>query len=124
VLRKRKNDKGQVTFVFIFLFVAVIILVVTALVAPMMVRFNSVMYAAGDDILAASQDDITGISDPVIRAQINDSINEARDASQTNINVGTDLYQYSWIFMLVLVAIIMYLFSRQTIEYGSGGGLI
>lgn len=119
----RKDSKAQATFVFIFLIAGVLVLLVSAIIAPMMVRFNTVMYEAGDNILADSQDDLSAISDVTVRNQINASINEARAATQTNINVGTDLFQYSWIFLLAIIGIVIYLFARQTIEFSSRGGV-
>jgi len=116
----KDNKKAQITFIFIFFVTAILIIVVTAFFAPMMVKFNTKMYEAGDNILANTQADLDAINDSVIRSQINDSIQEARSATLTNIDVGNDLYQYGWILVIVVTVIVIFLFTRQTVEFGGG----
>ena len=115
--------KAQLTFVFVFIVASVILVSVSAVFAPMMVLFNAEMYAAGDDILNQANSSINNISDATIKAEIQAAIGQAQDATQTNIDVGTDLFQYGWVLLLILLAVIIYLIARQNIEF-SGRGFV
>lgn len=117
----KKNKKAQLTFLFVFIISAIFIILLSAIFAPMMVIFNTEMYTAGEDLLNRTQSSIDNINDPAIRAQVQASIDEAKSATQTNIDVGTDLFQYGWVLLLILLAVVIYLLTRQTIAFNPGG---
>ena len=56
-----------------------------------------------------------------IKSQISSSLTGAMSVQQENIDIMSALYKYSWIFALVLSAIVMFLLSRRAVEYGYGG---
>lgn len=116
----RNNKKGVVTLMIVFFISAIVIVLISSVLAPLGVLFNTKMYEAGDMILAYAQEDLDSISDANISSQIDSTIQEARDAGITNIEVNSDIFQYGWVIVLVLAAIVVFLFSRQLVEYGAG----
>lgn len=116
----RKNKKATVSLYITFIIVATIIVIITALVAPMGADITSKFYIAGQDILGRTNTTIQSIHNDTVRAHIQNTLTAGMNAQQNNIEVSTNLYQYSWIFLLVLTALIVFLYSRRIVEYGGG----
>lgn len=85
------------------------------------VLFNTKMYAAGEDILLLANDSIADINDPVVKASIYNITNTAFAASQTNIEVNADIFQYGWVLLICLVGLIIFMATRRSIEFAGGG---
>lgn len=115
------KKKAQVTMYIYFMFMAVIILVIAAVFAPMGVLFNTRMYAAGEDILLRANSSIADIHDPVVKQRVYNVVNTAYDAGEENINVNANIFQYSWVVMIILTGIVVYLQTRKLVEVGAGG---
>jgi len=115
------NKKAFVTFYFVFIILAIVIIVIAAVVAPMAIQMNTELYLAGEKILLDSNESIQGINDTEVRAAIQASIGEALESTELNINVNADLFQYSWVLILVLGVIVIFIITRQTVEVGKGG---
>lgn len=116
-----KNKKSQVTIYVMFIFVAILIVIIAAVLAPLGVLINTEFYKAGESILLQANSTLQDINDPTAKAQIQDSINSAFAAQENNIEVNANFFQYSWILVIGLTGLIMFLFTRKTVEYGSGG---
>ncbi len=117
----KKSKKGQMTIYVMFLFAAILLTVIAAFIVPMGVRFNVEMYKAGEMILLDANESISGIQDPVIRDQVRAATESAIAASQANIDINTSIYEYSWILMIGLTALVIFLFTRQQTEFQQGG---
>lgn len=113
--------KGQVAIYFSFLIVAIIIILITAVFAPMGVLFNTEMYSAGEDILLRANDSIADINNTETRAAIYSMLDSSFDAAENNIEINNDLFQYSWIFIIILSGVILFLFTRVIVEFRTGG---
>lgn len=119
-----KNKKGSIVIYFAVLVAATLIIVFTAVLAPAGVLMTSELYAAGEQILLDANESISSINDPVVRGQLQNATAAALDAGEFNIEVNSDLYQYSWIIVLILTGFIGFLFTRSMVERQVGGGLI
>jgi predicted PurR-regulated permease PerM len=117
----KKKKKAQITIYFVFIIAAFIIILIGAVVAPMGVRFSTEMYKAGEMILSDANESVQGIEDTTVRDQITAVISSGMKAQQNNIEVSSSLYQYSWVFVLVLVSLVAFLYTRRMVEYGYGG---
>lgn len=115
------NKRGNVAIYVTWFLIAVILVTVASVLAPMGVMFNTEMYEAGEDILQMTEDDINDIDDVAVRTQIQDGIDSAQAEAVTNINNLNDIFQYGWVIVLVLSAIVVFIFSRRLVEYGAGG---
>lgn len=115
------NKKAQAVLYVYFMIAAVIIVTIAAVLAPMGVLFNTKMFTAGEDILAMSQDEINDIDNPTIRARVNSTVASAMAAGENNIDVNSAIFQYAWVVVVVLTALIVFLQTRRLIEVGSGG---
>jgi len=115
------NKRGVVALYLVFIISAVIVVLISAVFAPMGVLFNSKMYAAGLDIMSKANTSINNITDPVIKAEIQATIQSAYDAADNNIDVNAAIFQYGWILIIGLVAVIVFMYTRSLIEVGGGG---
>ena len=122
----KKKNNGQISFVFVFFLSGIFIILLSAIFGLMMALFNTEFYKAGENIILQTNESLQDIQDPTIKANVQGMINSAQAASVNNIEVGTDLYRYGWVLLLVLTAVIIYLSARQNIEVGriGGGGFV
>ena len=66
-------------------------------------------------------DDIDNIQNETVRNEIKGVINEGLSGTQTNIEVSSDIFQYSWVIFILVAGLIIFLFARQVSEYQQGG---
>ena len=103
---------------------ALLVIFIAAIFAPAMVMFNAEAYKAGEDMLLKANDSIQGISDPNVRASVTANLNSAFTAAENNININADIFQYGWVFVVILVGVIFFLGSRKIIEVGGQRGFV
>jgi hypothetical protein len=119
-----RNKKGQIALYLSFIIAAIFIVLITAVFAPMGTLINTKFYEAGEDILLRANESVGQINNQTVRDAYSDMISSATSATTTNIEVTTDLFQYAWILVVALTAIVAFLFTRRMIEYGSDGGFV
>jgi len=120
-----KNKKANITLYLTFIIFAIIIIVVTAVVAPFGVRLNAEAYAMGEKILISTNESIQNINNSDVRLSIQRNINNSLDSIETNLEVNNSLFQYSWLIVIILVGIMLFIFTRSLVELNrfGGGGL-
>lgn len=112
------NKRGQVGFFIVFLILAFTIILIGGIAGPIGARFSTEIFAVGEDIMIETQQDVLpNINDADIRNGLNASFNAAIDSGTANIEVSTALYEYAWIVLLVLTAIVIFLITRKSIPY-------
>lgn len=110
-------------YITVFLSGMLIVLVASVL-APMGVRFSSVMYTAGETLLLESNETIASIQNDEVRTQLLSVLDAALDSQATNIEVNADIFQYGWVIAILLVGLVSFIFTRQTIEASGRGGFV
>lgn len=119
---RRSNKRGQVTLYIMFIIAAIVIVLIAAVFAPMGVLFNAEMYKAGEDIMLRANNSISGIKDDAVRERVQAVIAEGLSDQEQNIEINSDIFQYSWIVVLVLAGLILFLYTRQMVEFSRFGG--
>lgn len=115
------KKKSSVVIYFVFLITVLVIIVITAVFAPMGVLINSELYQAGEDIMLEANESINNIDDASVRASVLATVDAGFDAQQNNIEVNANLFQYGWIFVIILSGIVVFLFTRRIVEIQQGG---
>lgn len=118
-----KNKKGQVTIFIVFMIVSLFIVLISAFFAPLGVRFNTEMYRAGEKIYLQTNETISEIQNDTARENIRGIISGGLSNVENNIEVNNSLFQYGWVFILILAGLVLFLWTRRLVEYG-GGGLV
>lgn len=116
-----KGKKGVIYLYIIFIITAILILIIGAVVAPMGTLFTTEMYSMGERMLIDSNETIQDISNVQVRDQIETNIAQALSLQETNIEINTDIFKYSWIPMLLLTFLILFLYTRRVVEVQGGG---
>ena len=119
----RTGRKAQVSLMIVFFIVAMLIVVIAAVLAPLGVDINTKFYEAGEEILLDANASIAAINDSGVRAEIYETVGDAMDNTQTNIEVNAAVFKYGWVFVLVMACLVVFLYTRRLVEYG-GSGLI
>lgn len=117
----RFKKKATLTLYLTFFLAAVIIVTFAAVLAPMGVLFNTEMYRAGEDILGKANASIANIQNAEVRGEVQSALNASFAAAQNNIEVNNSVFQYSWVAVVVLLGIIMFIGARRLTEIGTGG---
>lgn len=118
---KRLNKKANITIYIVFVLTAIITIIMGAVIVPMGTVFSVKAYEAGEKIMIIGNESTTSISDTAVREKIQANIGAGLDNSDYNVEITTNLFKYSWIIVLGLTALIMFLFTRKMVEYGAGG---
>lgn len=115
--------KAQVGIYVVFWITLTFIVIIAAVMAPIGIQFSTKMYEAGENIIIQSNDTLASIQDADARDRISDMYQSALGASENNIEVNTAMYQYGWVFAIVLSAFVLFIYTRRVVEY-TGGGII
>lgn len=121
-----KNKKSQVTIYISSLILAIIILTLTAIIAPAGVLFTTESVRAGEKIMLQANESISQITNTTIRDKWNGIVSTAYEAADTNIEINSYFFQYSWVIIVAIVGIVAFLYTRQLVEFQSrsGGGIV
>ena len=116
-----KNRKSQILILISFFIMAILILLIVAVLAPFGVLITTEFYEAGENIYLRVNDTLE-INNTEVNARVQSSINSGFDALETNIDINTDLFQYGWIIVLVLVALSLFIYVLRIKQIQAGGG--
>jgi hypothetical protein len=111
--------KGIITLFFLFIFFAVLLLVLLAFGIPMLMSMDVSFYGAGQSIL--QQINIGSLPNDTVTAQINQSITTASASIPQQISVLSYFFQYSWVIMIPVLGIIIFMYARTQVEQGQQG---
>lgn len=117
----RFKKKGQIALYISLAFIIFIIILLTGLFSPMGAFIASNFYLAGEDLIIQSNATVQSIQDANVRNALTGTFNDASGQAVTNIQVATNLYQYSWGILIVLAALLAFLYARRLVEFGQGG---
>jgi flagellar basal body-associated protein FliL len=110
------RKKGMIALYITFIMIAIVIILLASVFAPMGVMFNTKMYQSGEFMMQKANVTASTISDPTVKAHIQNTIQGATDNIQNNIDINADIFKYSWIIVVGLVAIIIFMYARRIVE--------
>jgi predicted PurR-regulated permease PerM len=120
----KNKKKAQVTLFLVFMISSIIVVLVAAFFAPMAVRFNTEMYRVGEELILESNESISQIQNETTKARIQGIFGNSLAAVENNISVNNSLFQYGWILVIALGALVVFLFTRQLVEFRNPGNLV
>lgn len=124
VLRRfTRNDRGSLSFAMIFLFLAIMLTTFFALAIPLMINVNSHFFEAGQNIIDSGISDFD-ISDSEVEEAITGTMSDASDSTADQISILATFYQYAWIIIIAVIAFVIFIVARSTVEVNSRSGLV
>lgn len=121
----KDNDEAVLGYFFAFIFAVVMLVFLFSFAIPFMVDFTTDMYIASESIIDDTEDKIASITNVTIRQQIQNSIDNMQSATVENIDYLSFFYQYSWLFIVIVVTFTIFILARQTVETkGYMGGVV
>ena len=117
----KKNKKSSVTLYIVYIILAVIIILIAAVFAPFGVAFNTAMYEAGEEIILDANESVSNIQNETVRGEIRDIFSDSLGNVQNNITINNAMFQYGWIFVLLLTGLVLFIYTRRLVEFGGGG---
>lgn len=117
------NEQGNISFVFVFIILAITIIFMFAFLSPALQDYTLRVYTAAEPTLDDANVTAGLIQDTAMRNQIRDALQNSKDTTSTSIEVLNFFYQYAWLFVIALSAIILLLYSRFLVERQVGGAV-
>lgn len=114
----RMRKKGQITILFVFFIAFIVIALIFGVMAPIGADINTKFYEAGEDILEDAIVTLEDIDDPEVRAALNATLQSAKAQGQSNIEINANMFKYSWAFMIGILGLILFIFTRRSVEVG------
>lgn len=114
------NRRGVVTLYITFFMVAVVVIIIAGVLAPIGVDINTRFINAGEDILDNANESIASIQDDAIRSEVGSVVDSAKASASNNISVNANLFKYSWVFVVLLAGIIVFIRTRALTELTRG----
>lgn len=111
-----KDKRGTMGFFIVFVVVAVLMTILFAFGIPLLISINTEFYKAGEELINESLTEINQIQDQTIKDELNKALTDAKTATSNNIGILSWFYQYSWVFVVIVVALVIFMLARTTVE--------
>lgn len=113
------SRKGIVGPIVVFIAGVFVLLFIFGVATPMLIQVNSYFYQAGEDML---QDvDLSNIHDSQAKYNISNSLNQSLASIPQQIDILSLAFQYSWLIILLVLFLGMFMYSRTLVEENRGG---
>ena len=112
------NQRGVISFVLVWMIFIVSLLFLFTFVIPFLISFNTRMYSTSQVMFNDANKAAYDINDSTVRGEMVSIIasSKATITDQTaNLN---NYFQYSWILFLIIITLIVFLITRQSVEAG------
>jgi len=106
---KKRNKKGSIGLVLVFIMLSFFLLFLFAIAIPMLMEVNDSFYSAAGDILSS-------IDTSQYPAEAQTAIDNAYNSIPQSQQILSFFFQYSWLFIILVLGLVIYLFSRTIIE--------
>lgn len=114
------NQKGSFAFFYAFIILSVSLLVLFALGLPLITLILTNLYEAGEPLLQDQNTIANSIDNNAIRIAMQDNIESQINGIPDQIDILTVFYQYGWLIILIIIAVTLFIYARQTVETGIG----
>lgn len=117
------DERGNIAFVFVFALLAIAIVFMFVFLSPALQVYTVKVYTAAEPVLDDANTISDGIADAQVQTSIKNSLQASKDTTVMQIEVLNFFYQYAWLFVVSITALILLLFSRFLVERQVGGAV-
>lgn len=107
---EKRAKKGVFAFTFVFIIVIMFLLVTFSILIPLALQINTELHNVGEYIV----EQINVSSYPNETMEL---IQTAKSSFATSANILSYLIQYSWLIIIIVVALIIFIMARTSVEY-------
>jgi len=119
----KKDDHGSLSFFFVFILLVFTLITLFAIATPMLITINAEFYAAGQDMIDQASV-LMDIEDDDVASAVADTLDDASQSTADQISILAALYQYSWIIIITVIALVIYIIARSTVEVNMRSGIV
>lgn len=120
----RKNDNAVLGYFIAFIFSAVMLVFLFSFAIPFLINFTTDMYEAGDHIIELAEGNIENIRDETVKQRILDNLQRMQDSTEETIDYLGFFYQYSWILIILVVTLTIFMLARKVVETKGMQGVV
>jgi len=120
----RKNNDAVLGYFLAFILSVTMLVFLFSFGIPFVTNFSTDLYVAGDSIIADAEDELANINNATIRNQLTDSLNNMQGATQENIEYLSFFYQYSWVFIVLIITFTFFMLARKVVETRGYDGVV
>lgn len=114
------NSKGSITYFVMFIVIAISLIFMAAVVIPFSQKFNVKIYEQAEKMYDDNIGDLDKINDANVRERLTNSMTAARDTIPTQILALDALFTYSWILIMILTVLVLFVLIRRDVERDVG----
>ncbi len=117
----KKNEYGILSFFLVFILLASMLVFLFAVGIPFSIAFTAEMYGASEDIIEGAQDQIAEIDDLDVRDRLDSTLDDALASTEDTITILSFFYQYSWVWIMLIITFIIFIGARKVVETNQAG---
>lgn len=117
------NENGNISFAFILIIIGVVVTFMFIVIAPAMQSYLTKVYAAGEPLIEDANSNAQTFGDSNVKNLMTGTLQDQKDSVSLQIEVLGLFYKFGWLFVLVISAILLLLFSRFLVERNAGGAV-
>ena len=117
-MQKKLNEKGSFSYFFVFIVSAIILVLFFAFMTPLMMIWNTSIYESSEVLFEDSLSTANDINNASVKAALIGSTNAASTSITDQVDILSIFFQYAWLIVIFVLALIYFLFARQQVESG------
>jgi len=94
----------------------VLLTILFAFGIPLLININTELYKAGENLIGDTLSELENIQNSTIKQELSEALTNAKTSTLHNISVLSWFYQYSWVFIIIIVAMVIFMLARSTVE--------
>lgn len=116
--KKFLGERGSIAYFIGFVYLSVILLILFSVIVPLLISVDTKFYAAGESILLDANATMSTLAPGEVKTAMQQSLTASRNSIPEQIDILQVFFQYGWIILIVAVALVLFMATRQTVETG------
>ena len=110
------NRKGVFDAYLIFVIAAVTITFLAVLMTGFLMAMNTALYRGTANAIHQANESLSSVTSSEAKTAISNALSQAENSEAENIENMSWIYKYSWLIIILFIAIIMFMYARQKTE--------
>jgi hypothetical protein len=115
------NEKGVFTYIFVFLMISILFILIFVIITPALQTFITKSYSASEILLKDANTTAGGLTNTNIKNTIQNTLDSQISNTGSQVEILGFFYQNAWIILIFIIAIVLFLLARQSVEVQQQG---